>query len=372
MQLFEYEGKQILARYGIPIPNSVLWPDADRVLSYPLVVKTQILEGGRGKRGGIRIVRSAAALSTVTNSLLRGTERLPPAAAILLEEHLSIAYELYVSFIFDRKSGCPLLLISRVGGVEIESAASENVSRFPIDALTGITRDILTEVATVMHLDKPVQVAFEQVLQALWRVFVDEDCLLVEINPLVVTFQGAFMAADARIVLDDSARPRHPDWREAQDGTAFERVCSNLGATATDLDGDIAIITSGAGLGMATFDTVVALGGRPRCLVDLGGTVFTEPDRLQEVVATVCNLSPQSLLFNYNFQLANCAVLATGIASSFRSSPPNCPVVIRVRGNMEHEARAILADFEIYLTGDMLEACARAVKDVRSHGEAPS
>lgn len=368
MRLYEYEGKRLLARHAIPIPRGVCWPEV-AAFPYPHIIKAQILEGGRGKRGGIRIAANAAEARAAVSAMRAGSALLPPADAVLIEECIAIAREYYLALLIDRACGGPLLLASAQGGVAIESVAAHAIARIPIDLSPSLadgnaTVDIATpsnRIAAMLALSD--QSAFQRIVAALWRLFRAEDCLLAEINPLVYTTGGAWIALDARLILDDAARARHPEWPPPHEGTAFERLCASHGAAATEMDGEIAIVTSGAGLGMATVDMVTALGGRVRCLVDLGGNVFTAPDALTAIIGALHALRPRAVLCNCFFQLARCDTLAAGVAAAFTREPPTYPVVARLRGVNAAEARAILTPFGVRVTEEMDEACRMVVAD---------
>jgi succinyl-CoA synthetase beta subunit len=376
MRLYEYEGKQLLRQHDIPIPRGALWPEIPATLPWPHVVKAQLSEGGRGKRGGIRIVGDVTAEREAVRALQAGSVLLPPADAVLVEERIAVAGEYYLALVMDRSNGGPVLLGSARGGVDIESVADVAIARIPLrlrlsdsDTATVDLEAGGSQLAAALGLtDEP---AFQQIVRALWKLFRAEDCLLAEINPLARTADGAWIAVDARLVLDDAARARHPEWPSPHEGTEFERCCATWGAAGTEMDGDIAIVTSGAGLGMATVDAVTAFGGRVRCLVDLGGNVFTEPEAIAAIVDAVRTLRPRAVLCNCFFQLARCDTLAAGIAGALSHAPLSGPVVARMRGVNAAEAWKILTPWGVRLTEEMDEACRMAVtlsNDAKAEG----
>jgi succinyl-CoA synthetase beta subunit len=366
MRLHEYEGKQLLKRHNVAIPRGALWPEMPAALPWPRVVKAQISEGGRGKRGGIRIVEDTTAEREAVRALQAGSAVLPPADAVLVEERIAVADEYYFALVMDRGAGGPVLLGSARGGIDIDSVSEEAIARIPLrlrlsddDTATVDLQAPGSQLAAALGLtDEP---AFQQIVCALWSLFRAEDCLLAEINPLARTADGAWIALDARLVLDDAARARHREWPSPHEGTEFECRCATTGATGTEMDGAIAIVTSGAGLGMATVDAVTAFGGRVRCLVDLGGNVFTEPESIAAIIDAVRTLRPRAVLCNCFFQLARCDTLATGIATALSREPLNCPVVARMRGVNAAEAWGILSPWGVLLTEEMDEACRMAV-----------
>lgn len=377
MRLYEYEGKRLLARHGVPVPEGGLWPTggADADLEFPVAVKAQILEGGRGKRGGIRFASNPDEMAAAATALVAGSAELAPAEAVLVERQLDIEREFYLALLIDREERAPMLLASKRGGVEIESVADAEILRVPCNPLLEMPGFVVRQVAHELALADDQQPRLAAILVGLWNLFQTEECLLAEINPLVRTTSGDLVAADARLMLDDNARWRHPDWPKPREGSAFERRCIELGATGTDLSGTVAVVTSGAGLGMATVDGVAALGGSARCFVDLGGTVFQGPDLLAEIIATVRALQPRAILFNYFFQFARADILAAAIAASFQTRPAECPVVIRMRGYFAEEAHHLLAPLGFFVTDDLLLACQAAVdasrdQSPRQHAEA--
>jgi succinyl-CoA synthetase beta subunit len=362
MRLYEYEGKRLLTEYEISVPRWMLWVDEQSTLEYPVMVKAQVLEGGRGKRGGVVEADGLEATRRAAEAMLRGDRSLPPADAVLVEQRLDIERELYVALLLDRDSRAPVLLASPEGGVDIEEETSERLFRAELDSRHGIGRTIPGQVAVALGLPSEAEGRLATLLTSLWYLFREQDCLLVEINPLVVTVGHDFVAADARVVLDDAAAHRHPEWPPAREGTAFERRCAEFGAAATELDGDVAIITSGAGLALATLDTLAAANGTARCVVDLGGSVFSGHGTLAEIVGAAWRLRPRVLLFNFFLQLARCDAIAGEIASACSTYGIDCPVSIRLRGRNALEARQILEPLKCHITGELSDAVAWAIE----------
>jgi succinyl-CoA synthetase beta subunit len=354
--LYEHEGKRRFERHGIPIPAGALWPVDPTALSYPVMAKAQVLAGGRGRRGGVIEAGDESALVSAVEKLTRGSDVLPPADLVLVEQKLQVRRELYISLVLDRQG--PQLLVSPEGGVDIE-AMGDSVERIPLEIQTGPKAPIDRACTTLGEHGRELR----RLLERAWRLFREEDCLLVEINPLAVTADGRLVAADARVVVDDAARPRHPDWPPAREGTDFELRCAELGATAVELDGDIAIITSGAGLGMATLDTVVELGGSARCVIDLGGAVFRGRSVLERVLVAAAELRPRAVLFNAFLQVADCGEIASAVAAALASGWPTAdfPVVLRLRGRGFEEALTALDPTDVILIEDLRTACERAV-----------
>lgn len=367
MRLYEYEGKALLARYGIPIPGGGLWPDHLPQVNYPVVVKAQLLEGGRGKRGGIQQAADADTIERAAQALLAGSVELPAAEAVLVEHKLTIARELYLALVTDRERGEPVLLASRKGGVEIESVAEEEILRIPLHPLMNVPTWAARHLVATFGLEHHHEPTLLQYLQALWQLLQREDCLLVEINPLILTGDDALVAADARVIVDEGARFRHREWRPSHDGTAFEQRCAAAGASGVEMAGDIAILTSGAGLGMATVDMVAALGGRMRCLVDFGGAIFGGAEALTPIIAAVADLQPRAILINCFLQVARCDTLAEAIAQALSDRLAPASIVLRLRGNRAAEARALLTPMGFTVT-EAMPVASQAVVDAVHRG----
>jgi succinyl-CoA synthetase beta subunit len=365
MRLYEYEAKERLCAYGIEIPTGFLWPGPGAV-RYPVVAKAQILEGGRGKRGGVVTAADDREVRIAAESLLRGSHSLAAAAAVLVEEKLEVEREMYVGLLLDRDARSPTLLVCPEGGQEVEAIERRRFWRLDVDPVGGLSGRVVRKVVAALQLDVYQTEALGDLLSSLWRFFRADDCLLVEVNPLVLTISGKLLAADAHVILDDSARWRHSGWPAPREGSDFERRCAELGAAATELDGDIAIITSGAGLGMATVDLVTALGGRARCFVDLGGAVFRESGAIAEIVSLTCSLRPRVLLVNCFLQLARCDVVAAGIAEGVQSWENEPYNVVRMRGRHFDEARSILASSNCLLTQDLHLAVTKSIAAAHS------
>jgi len=278
-----------------------------------------------------------------------------PVVVVLVEEWLKVERELYLALTVDREIGAPLLLTSDHGGVHIEERIPE-VLRLPLDPWIGPRPYHLRRIGSALGL--PIQ-ALERVVNGLWRVFCDEDAFLVEINPLGVC-EDNLVALDARVVLDDNARYRHDAWPSHREGTRFETQCAELGASGIEMEGDISLVSSGAGLGMASLDLIVAMGGRVRSFVDLGSLVFQEPDKVESLMALLADLQPKVVLLNFFLQLARCETIATGLARWLRRGFSG-RVVFRMRGMGALEASNILRQTGALVYEDLNDAFRAAV-----------
>jgi succinyl-CoA synthetase beta subunit len=245
--------------------------------------------------------------------------------------------------------------------VDVEEAAPGFVLTLRLSPLAGMPRFAVRQATAALGLSRSLVGPVAALLDRMWQAFSAEDCLLLELNPLVLTPAGELVAADVRMVLDDSALARHPARPRSEEGTSFEAACAQAGASGTELEGEIAIVSSGAGLAMATLDLVVAMGGRARCVVDLGGAVFKGEPAMRQAVAAVLGLVPGVLLVNCFFQLARCDLLASAVREA-QAATVSVPTVARIRGNQAADAVRILDPISALVTGDLRSACAEAVR----------
>jgi succinyl-CoA synthetase beta subunit len=365
VRLREYEAKALLAGYGIPVPRGALWPGLPDVPG-PWVVKAQIPEGGRGKRGGIQVVRDSEDCRRAAERLLGTRIGAHVVEVLYVEERLDIDREIYLAIVVDREQGTPLLLATHRGGIDVEDAPAEAFVRLAVDPLAGLRPAGARDVVARLGLAAPVADRVSEVIRRLYDACTRADAELVEVNPLAVTRDGRVVAADARVSLDDHAAFRHPE-REgrAAEGTRFEQACAALGATGVQMDGTIAVVASGAGLLMATIDLLTASGARICAAVDLGGIVFGGPDGMAKVIRAVLSLRPRAVLVNAYFQLASCETLAQGIAAGLEGMAGSPRAVVRLRGRGLLGARAVLAPIGIAPVADLEAACRMAAVAAR-------
>ncbi len=361
MRLLEFEGKRLLHGYGIPVPAGAVWPDLPAIGARPAVVKAQVREGGRGKRGGIRFVGGLAEVPTVADEILSTRLGEREVERVYVEERLDVAEELYLAMVLDRDNRTPTLLASRHGGVDVEATAPGDVVRLAIDPLVGPRPAAVDRVLKAIGLTGEVAEEVRSTIDNLHRAYVVEDAALLEINPLIVTRSDRVVAADARVVLDDHARFRHPGWpAAAPEGTAFERAVARLGAVGVELEptGDTVVITSGAGLMMATLDQLGAGGASPCAAIDLGGAVFGESRVIGEIVGEALGLDPKVVFVNALFQLASCRRLADGVRAALGARRYGGRVVVRLAGLDADEAGQVLRGLTVL---DDFEAASRVV-----------
>ncbi|MCC7275557.1 MAG: hypothetical protein IT561_23005 [Alphaproteobacteria bacterium] len=362
IRLLEHEGKALLGRRGFAIPEGALFPGLPP--TGPWVVKAQVPVGGRGKAGGIRFAATTDEVRAAADAVARLVIGGHDVRAVYVERRVPPGREVYLAAHVDRDLGCPVMLACPAGGVDIEAVPHERIARVAVDPLAGLGDEDAAMLARALSPDGPPPPALRRAVADLYRTLVEEDAELVEINPLIVGADGTVTAADARLILDEDAAFRHPGRRAIPEGTAFEEEARRRGVIGIELDGDIAAMMNGAGMTMATLDQLVAMGGSVRGLVELHGAMARGPDHLAGVVALMASLRPRVLLFNIYFQFRNLDTVAEGIARAIHAAGPGGlpPVVVRIRGVREAEARRILEPLDCWVTDDFARACARAIE----------
>ena len=372
-RLQEYTSKDLLSRNGLTIPKGIIVSgdsfNLDNV-TFPLVVKAQIPIGGRGKSGGIKIANSLSEATDIINSMIGSSINGVPVNTVLLEEKVDIKQELYVSVFIDRDKSNALLMVSEYGGIDIEELDSDKILKININPLIGIKDYMIRSIIGQMNLDHSVIASVKTVVQTIYDIFIQYDAELVEINPLVITNDSSVVALDAKIIIDDNSLFRQNEIRDLESGlNDFEINTSKLGVNGVFVDGDIAIITSGAGLQMATNDTVTSLGGRLGPTIDMGGTVLKDEETLNKaifgIISELSILKPKVILFNTFFQFARCDVMARAIKNSLSNSN-NIPIVARLQGRGDDEAAQILSTSQsVFVTKSFEEACNLAVNTAK-------
>lgn len=378
MNLHEYQSKRLFSDHGIPVPRGRVagTPDeARRVadeLGPPVVVKSQVLVGGRGKAGGIRLARTSEEAQSLAREILGMRIRELPVRSVLVEVAASIQKEIYLGATVDRASGRPLLMASSRGGVDIEEVARTTpaaIRKVLIDPCRGLRPYHTLTLARATGLDRVHHAAFGQVTRGLYAAFWENDARLAEINPLVVTESGSLLALDAKMVIDDNALYRHPELerlRNADEETARERETREAGISYIQLDGDIGCLVNGAGLAMATMDVVKLCGGSPANFLDIGGgaraDVVSRALRIMLIGSGI-----KVVLVNIFGGITRCDEVAAGLVEALDSSGTDVPVVARLVGTNEAEGRAVLeaSGLQVVAASDLADAARRAVAIAR-------
>ncbi|MDP6788855.1 MAG: hypothetical protein QGI13_17245 [Rhodospirillales bacterium] len=364
IKLLEHEGKRILAAHGIPIPPGALYPDLPPGTRGPFVVKAQVYAGGRGKAGGILIVDDAESVNDAASRIEAMKIGGEAVRAVYVEAKVEREHEFYLAAMIDRDVGRPVLLASAEGGVDIESVAAERIVRVEIDPLVGLRPYGLADLTRRLGLVGDRARAFADTAARVLDALEKEDAELVEINPLVLDNNGALIAADAKVILDEDAGFRHDGRVQIPQGSEFERRARELDVIGIELEGhDVAAIMNGAGMTMATLDQLVAMGASVRGLIELHGAMARGPQHVSEVMELICELKPKVLLLNFYMQFRTLDTIAEGLAMARQRSPivAAMPVVVRMRGLEEDKARTILQSLNCEVTGNFEEACRRTV-----------
>lgn len=372
MRLYEHEGKALLAQHGVQVPRGAVWPAMPDVEG-PWVVKAQVLAGKRGKLGGIRFASDLHGCGAAAEALLGSCLGEMAVERVYVEEWLDIERELYVAILVDRDHRSPLLLASRRGGMDVEDSPGSDMARVPIDPLLGLRPFVVRYLMNWLGLNGDVAAKAAVAIEGMYAAFTSAEAEIIEVNPLVVTRDGRVIAADAKVTLDDEAGFRHPERTSTpREGTVFERGCAAAGTVGVEMDGDVAIVVSGAGLMMATIDLLGASGARLRAAIDLGGMAFGTPAQLAKILRLVIGLSPKVILINAYFNLAFCDQLAQGVVEGFDGQRYAGRVVVRLRGRKLAEAKAILSPLGLTSFDDLPSAIASVVGSSREVHTSPS
>lgn len=377
MRLLEFEAKELLKRYGIDIPNGFLLSrgmSCERIvdLYFPVVIKAQIKAGGRGKAGAIKVVREREKLCDEIDALFGQIFFGQRSETLLLEEFVPHEQEFYLSCAVARKSKKYALMLSSSGGVEVERNA-ESVSVVEIDPLAGLmphhVRDLLFQAGIAMEKRNAVAAAIKSV----YRLFIEMDAQIVEINPFVVVGEKC-VALDGKVIIDDGAVPRHPEFagggkNDSKEGETpgFVARMQRIGINMQEQDGDIAILTGGAGRMMATLDLLSSLGGTFRTFGELGTVVF-QPEKMREnmkvLLPEMLGLRPKAILLSICWILANCEEFAKALAEVLDEVDlKGIPMIVRICGNKQEEAHRIMSRYtdRVTLETELVDACEAAV-----------
>jgi succinyl-CoA synthetase beta subunit len=381
MKLFEYEAKNILTKYGIPTPNGGLATNASQAheiatkLKPPLVVKAQVLVAGRGKAGGILFADSIADVEKATEKLLSMQIKGILVRNVWIEEKVQIKKELYFGITTDRFNQSYVAIASTIGGMEIEEVAAEapeKIIKFLINPQHGFRSFHARHIARKMGYAGSQLSELGRIFEGLYWVGMDYDAELIEMNPLVETVDGKFVAADARIIIDDNALFRHQEYKKRLLEGESELSPQEIEAMKNDLayvklEGDIGVIGNGAGLVMATLDTIQYYGGKPANFLDVGGGAPAEK------IATALKIvlsdpNVKALFINILGGITRCDEVAKGILEAEEKIGATKPMVIRLVGTNEAEGKRILTEAGIHVLESMEEAAQRVVEISRHEG----
>ena len=354
MDLLEYQGKQLFARHGVPVPAGLparTVPEAVAAaeeIGYPCVVKAQVQIGGRGKAGGIKLARDRAEAQEHAEAILGMDIRGLTVHELWIESASEIASEYYAAVIFDRSAKAPLLMLSTKGGMDIEEVVEDDpdaIARLHVDPLLGFQDFHGRRLAYEAGVDADVVRQVGAMLARLYDVFIGEEATLVEVNPLIVTPDRQVTALDAKVTLDGNALFRHPENAALRDPSGEdpqERMATDRGLTYVKLDGDIGILGNGAGLVMSTLDVVAQAGGAPANFLDAGGG--SKADAITSAVEVILSdPKVKAVLFNIFGGITRCDEVAKGLIEAFAQISPQVPFVVRLDGTNDQEGRRLLA-----------------------------
>ncbi|MEW6685406.1 MAG: ADP-forming succinate--CoA ligase subunit beta [Candidatus Edwardsbacteria bacterium] len=373
MKIHEYQAKEIFAKYGMPIPKGKMATtpkEAEKIateIGKPVVIKAQVHVGGRGKAGGVKFANNPPEAKEVAGKILGMDIKGLKVKKVLVAENIEIGSEAYLGVIVDRKTKKPVMMVSAAGGIDIEEVAKETpekIHKLAIEPLTGLLPHQARNLGFKLYSESRLALAAAKVLGQLYRVFVDVDASLAEINPFVVTPAGEIWALDAKINIDDNGLYRHPEieaMRDLDAEVSEEIEARNSGLSYIKLDGNIGCCVNGAGLAMATMDLIKLYGGQPANFLDIGGSSSSEKvTTAMKIILADQNV--KAILFNIFGGITRCDDVAIGIVESFSKMEIKVPVVIRLTGTNEAQARQILAKTNLIPAASMAEGAKKAIE----------
>lgn len=374
MRLAEYQGKQIFKDWGIRIPRGLLVRRSDfengslewAGIPLPCVIKAQNLVGGRGKSGGIKNGETLEEIKHQVSTLFREGFAGNTVEEVLVEERLEIAAEAYLSISIDRRDRCYSILSTNKGGIDVESLQPNEMRRVDVSPLLGLQGYHVAHSARKL-LGTGATLADVQLLtERLYEIFIREKATLVEINPLIILPDGEIVAADAKIILDDNAgaKDRYLFGVGNLEKTDLQKAGEALGVNMVQLDGDIAIISNGAGEGMASIDQIITAGGRVAFWTDLGGGALSaKPEVLESFINAVMDTKPKVLMFTAFFQIGLCDLFAQAFKDIVRKRKESPRIILRLDGRNAEEAREIVKGSGMLLFNSSNDACLAAVQE---------
>ncbi len=372
MKIHEYQAKEILARYEIPVTNEILCYSVAEVqaaaekLGYPSVVKAQVLTGGRGKAGGVKLVRNAEQATQAAGQILGMQIKEYKVEKVLVAEGVSFVSEIYAGLTIDRNTKSAVFMVSREGGVEIEEVAKDNpeaILKFTVDPDLGMAPFVARKIAFALFDDPKLINQAVDLFQKLYRVFIETDASLVEINPLVITSDGKLLALDGKMTFDDNALFRQPDilaLNEPSEDEKKEIEAKDRGLSYIRLDGSIGCMVNGAGLAMATMDMIKLYGGEPANFLDIGGS--SNPQKVIDAMNLILSdKSVKVVMINIFGGITRCDDVAKGLIAALEQIKITIPIVIRLSGTNSKEGLEILKGANLPTVETMSEAAEKAI-----------
>ena len=372
MKLHEYQSKQIFARYGIPIPKGRVAATASEAkaiaeeLGGRVVIKSQVLVGGRGKAGGVKLAKDPEEAEQIATRILAMEIKGLPVRKVLVDEAAAIESEIYFSITNDRAARKPVMIASAAGGMEIEEVAAktpEKIIKVHIDPLLGLREYQALDIAASIDLPRDYWKDFGKVAAGLWRSYTETDASLAEINPLVITADKRLLAVDGKMIIDDNALFRHPDLAEMRDideEAPAETEARKYGLSYIKLDGNIGCMVNGAGLAMTSMDIVKLFGGEPANFLDIGGGAGS--DKVAAAMRIILSdPNVKAVLLNIFGGITRCDEVARGILEAMDEIRPKVPMVVRLVGTNAEEGRKLLADAHMITAETLADAAKKAV-----------
>ncbi len=379
MKLHEYQSKRLFAEFGVPIPKGDIAATAQEArriaeeLGGPVVVKSQVLVGGRGKAGGIKVAQNADQAYEVASQILGMQIKGLAVKKVLIDQASDIQKEIYLGIVIDRGARRAVMMASAEGGVEIEQVAEENpeaIIRVPIDPFLGLRGYQANQIALGIDLSREQFRTFARIAIGLYQAFQAYDASLAEINPLIIDSDGDLLAVDGKMIIDDNALFRHPDLaqvRDVDEETESERKARLAGLSYVELDGEIGCMVNGAGLAMTTMDLTKLFGGSPANFLDIGGGA--QADKVSTALRLIlADPNVKAVLFNIFGGITRCDEVAKGILAALGEVKSDVPMVARLVGTNEDEGRAILAEssFKLTTATTLADAAQKAVAAARA------
>jgi succinyl-CoA synthetase beta subunit len=372
MNLHEYQSKLLFNKYHIPIPKGRVASTADEARSIAeelggrVVIKSQVLVGGRGKAGGIRLARSAKEAADLATTVLGMEIKGLPVRKVLVDEAVGITKEIYLGITNDRAARKPVMMASAAGGVDIEEVAAqtpEKIIKTHIDPLLGLRDYQARDLAVSMDLPRELWRSFGEICHGLWRAYQENDATLAEINPLVITSDQRLLALDGKMIVDDNALFRHGDINEMRDLGAedpLEVEARKYGLSYINLDGNVGCMVNGAGLAMATMDIIKLCGGEPANFLDIGGGASAE--RVAAALRIIlADPKVKAVLFNIFGGITRCDEVARGVLVALEEVKTDVPMVARLVGTNAEEGMRLLQGANMVTAETLVEAAEKAV-----------
>ena len=372
MKLHEYQSKSIFAKYGIPIPKGRVAATADEAkhiaeeLGGRVVIKSQVLVGGRGKAGGVKVAKDPKEAGDFAQQILTMHIKGLPVRKVLVDEAVAIEHEIYFAITNDRAAKKPVMIASAAGGIDIEEVAAttpEKIIKVHIDPLLGLRDFQSRDIAASIDLSRELWRDFSKIASGLWRAYLETDATLAEINPLVITKDKRLVALDGKMIIDDNALFRHADLAEIRDvdeEVPAETEARRHGLSFIKLDGNIGCMVNGAGLAMTSMDIVKLFGGEPANFLDIGGGAGAEKvAAAMRIILSDPNV--RAVLFNIFGGITRGDEVARGILAAMDEVKPSVPMVIRLVGTNAEEGRKLLENANMITAETLADAARKAV-----------